>query len=294
MSRFSYGILASGTLGMKCLASVHEKRQIAFVFTDKQSSEIIEFCQQQTIPFFAGNPRNGKAAFFLSNYSVDVLLSVNYLFIIEKDIIQFPRAYAVNFHGSLLPKYRGRSPHIWAIINNEKETGITAHLMTEGCDEGDIIYQEAIPINTTATGADILEQFSMKYPLVIDRVIEKLEKGEAVLIKQDETKATWFGKRTPEDGMISWDWQKERIYNWVRAQAKPYPGAFSFYKNDKVVIHSIEFCEHGFSCNEPNGKIIVGGAEPVIKTPNGAVKLTCIDTAKRIIFQKDEVLHERH
>ena len=70
----------------------------------------------------------------------------SYLFLIEKDIILHPRFLTFNIHGSLLPKYRGRAPHIWAIINNEKETGITAHVIDEKCDSGDIISQIKIKI----------------------------------------------------------------------------------------------------------------------------------------------------
>ena len=294
MSNFSYGILASGALGLECISFVCKRSDVNFVLTDKQSIDIINFCTQNKIPFFAGNPRNGKGFQFIREFSADVLLSINYLFIVETDIISFPRKCAVNFHGSLLPKYRGRSPHIWAIINNETETGITAHLITEGCDEGDILYQEMIPIHPHATGADLLQQFFVKYPSVIMGVMDTLEKNEAVFKKQNEKKATWFGKRSPEDGGINWNWQKERIHNWIRAQAKPYPGAFTFYKDEKIIIHAIEYCDDGFQYDEPNGKILSGGHEPVIKTPNGAVKLTSIETTAPVLFTKDEVLYERH
>jgi methionyl-tRNA formyltransferase len=290
LTEFSYGILASGALGLRCIEVIYSKKQVSFILTDRQSVGIIDFCDRHFIPVFVGNPRNGKAIVFMNAYAVDVLLSVNYLFIIEKDIILFPKKYAINFHGSLLPKYRGRSPHIWAIINNEKQTGITAHLITEGCDQGDIIYQESLPINPTATGADVLQLFFIKYPLIISKVIDAIENENLVFIKQDEYKATWFGKRTPADGHINWNWHKERIYNWVRAQAKPYPGAFAFYRNEKVIIHKIEFSEYGFSYDDPNGKILQGGAEPVIKTSNGAVKLLDIETINRGFFLKNEIL----
>ena len=294
MNSFSFCLLVSGSLGLHCLIYIYRKRKVVCVLTDKKSYEIIEFCKQNEIPIFIGNPRYRGAKIFFQNLSADVLLSINYLFIIEKDIIEFPSKYAINFHGSLLPKYRGRSPHIWAIINNENKTGITAHIMTEGCDEGDIIYQEILPINSTDTGADILNLYSLKYPSVIDIVIDILENDEVTFIKQDSTKATWFGKRVPEDGEIKWYWQKERIYNWVRAQAKPYPGAFTFYKNEKIIINRLEFCDYGFSQNDANGKILLGGIQPIIKTPNGAVRLTDIEKNKSIIFQKDEILHERY
>jgi methionyl-tRNA formyltransferase len=294
LSNYSYGILASGNLGLICLEAIYAKRGVIFVMTDKMSTSIAEFCSSHSIPVFIGNPRNGKAINFLSSYSADVLLSINYLFIIESDVIEFPKKFAVNFHGSLLPKYRGRSPHVWALINNETETGITAHLITSQCDEGDIIYQEKISIPPHITGGDILQQFFLRYPIVVSKVIDNIEEGNVSLFKQDETKATWFGKRSPEDGRINWSWQKERIHNWVRAQAKPYPGAFTYYNQEKVIIHSIDFCDHGFSYSDPDGRILEGGVQPVIKTPNGAVKLISIEVSKPIFFIKGGVLNERY
>lgn len=294
MSNYSYGILASGTLGLHCLTIISRENHINFVLTDKKSFVIIEFCTKNDIPCFVGNPRNGKGLQFIKNFSTDVILSINYLFIIESDIIGFPKKICVNFHGSLLPKYRGRTPHIWAIINNEKKTGITAHLITEGCDEGDIIYQEEIAIHSNYTGAKLLDIFVLRYPPFINKVINLLENDRIVFVKQDETKATWFGKRSSEDGCINWNWHKERIYNWVRALSNPYPGAFTFYKGIKIIIYRIEFCEDGFLYDQANGTILTGGDQPVIKTPNGAVKLISIHSEIPISFTKDELLHERH
>ena len=294
MTKFNYGILVSGTLGLSCLEFINNISCICYVFTDTKSKDVVNFCLKNNIPCFIGNPRNDKAVDFIKKYPTDVLLSINYLFIINSDLIQLPRKYAINFHGSLLPKYRGRTPHIWSIINNEKETGITAHIITEECDKGEIVHQDKIKILPDTTGGSILEQFIKLYPVIIQKVISMIENDQIVLVKQDETKATWFGKRTPEDGEINWNWQKERIYNWVRAQSNPYPGAFTYYKNSKVIIHKIEYSDMGFDFEQENGTILLGGSRPIIKTPNGAVKLTTIETANVIIFNKEEKLHERH
>lgn len=294
MTKFNYGILVSGSLGLSCLEFINNISRICYVFTDTRSKEIVDFCIKNNIPYFIGNPRNDKAVDFIKKYPTDVILSINYLFIINSDLIRLPRKYAINFHGSLLPKYRGRTPHVWSIINNEKETGITAHRITEECDKGEIVHQEKIQILPDTTGGNILEQFINLYPVIIQKVISMIEDDQVVLVEQDETKATWFGKRNPEDGEINWNWQKERIYNWIRAQSSPYPGAFSFYNKIKIIIHKIEFSEIGFDFKQENGTILQGGNQPIIKTPNGAVKLLVIETDRMIEFIKDEKLHERH
>lgn len=281
MEKLSVCLLVSGGLGLSLLRHIAFKNSYVLhsVFTDKKSDGIISFCKDNNIAWFAGNPRGGKTADFRKTLTErpDIILSINYLFLIEEDLISYPTKYAVNIHGSLLPKYRGRTPHVWAIINNEKKTGITAHLITSECDKGAIIAQKKIPILNTDTGGSILKKYNECYPVLIDEVIEKLlsDNFEDCLIKQDERKATYFPKRTPEDGEIDWNWQKERIYNWVRAMAPPeYPGAFFFDGNKKIIVHKLEYSDIGFSMETENGKIIQRNTDNyIIKTQNGCVKV---------------------
>ena len=266
------GLLASGGLGLSVVKHFLSKSGLTFVMTDKKSIEIIELAKEKGVPCFVGNPRNGRSQDFTKDKKIDVLISVNYIFLIQKDLIRLPSKVAFNIHGSLLPKYRGRTPHVWAIINNEVETGITAHLIDKGCDTGDIIEQIKIPIGKGDTGADILKKYSENYIPLVERVMIKIEDGELNLSPQDDLKATFFGKRTPEDGRIDWNWQKERIRNWIRAQAYPYPGAFTFLGSNKIIIDEVVFDERGYEENMPNGLIL--SKEPfLVKSPNGVIKI---------------------
>lgn len=269
------GLLASGNLGFIVLEYMKSLYQIEFVMTDKKSNTIIDFCLNNNIPCFTGNPRNGKAHSFFANKCVDLIVSVNYLFIIEKDIIELPTLFAFNIHGSLLPKYRGRTPHVWSIINNEKQTGITAHKIDEGCDTGDIIEQIKIEITDTDTGASILNKYAQQYIPLIESVLFKIKNDSVLYLKQNDIEATYFGVRTPDDGKIDWNWQKERIYNWVRAQASPYPGAFSFYEDEKIIIDEIVFSNYGFNAEMPNG-LILSEKPLLVKTSNGVIELTIV------------------
>lgn len=266
------GILASGNLGHVALQHLYKNYIIEYVLTDSKSNSIINFCNQKGIPHFTGNPRNGKALNFCIRFKIDILISVNYLFIIEKDLIKLPKEFAFNIHGSLLPKYRGRTPHVWAIINNESETGITAHLIDEGCDTGDIIEQIKIKIDFEDTGSDILNKFNDYYLELLNRVLNKVRIGKLSFVKQQNDFATYFGKRTPSDGKIDWNWQKERIYNWVRAQADPYPGAFTLYNGNKIIIDKIKYTETGFT-NEMSNGLVLSISPFLVKTPNGVVEL---------------------
>ena len=283
----SLGLLCSGRLGYQTLLKLLEKYQINFVFTDSKSKNIIEFCEQNKLRVFVGNPRNGRAKEFIAKNECEILISINYLFLIEEDIINLSKGLTFNIHGSLLPKYRGRTPHVWAIINGEEFTGITAHIIDEGCDTGDILEQIKISIEPNDTGDNILTKYESNYLPLIEKVIDSFNQGKLKPKKQDPKKATYYGKRIPDDGLINWNWQKERIYNWIRAQAHPYPGAFTFLHGKKITIDEISYSDDGYEYKQPNGMVL--NSHPlIIKTPNGAVEIKSF--REKIELTKGQVL----
>lgn len=288
----NYCICASGGLGTIVLKNLYEHHlDIACILTDKHSDEIIAYADQLKIPVYAGNPRNGRAISWLhdNHISFDNILSVNYLYILEPDVLSAVNNVAINFHGSLLPKYRGRTPHVWAIINGEKQCGITAHMMNAQCDDGDIVKQVVVPIEEEDTGAAILHKYNALYPGMVMQVVEDIENNNLHPIKQDLNQATYFGKRTPDDGDINWDWQKERIQNWVRAQANPYPGAFTYLNGHKIIINKVTFSDKGFVDTMTNGLVVdVDNDTPYIKTQNGVLAL--VDYQAEIKLQIGDVL----
>jgi methionyl-tRNA formyltransferase len=278
--------LASGNLGSVILKDLIANQEVSlvFVYTDSKSTSIIETCQQQHIPLFVGNPRSGKSSDFIRDVETpQLLLSVNYLFIIQRDVISKTSGYAINIHGSLLPKFRGRTPHVWAIINNEKVTGVTAHIIEEGCDEGDIVLQKEVPILESYTGQDLLNVFNSLYPKIVEEIIQKVKANTIQLVKQNNMNATFFEKRTADDGKINFGWQKERIYNWVRAQARPYPGAFCFVNDQKLIIHKVSFSDFGFRQDMPNGLVVELESDAVfVKTQNGVLKVMDMETNTKL------------
>lgn len=266
------GFLVSGALGETVLKYFLNQLDIQFVLTDKSSTSIVDLCKLNNIPVYAGNPRNENIHNFIQGLECDVIASVNYLFIIQKKIISLAKGLCFNVHGSLLPKFRGRTPHVWAIINGEKQTGITAHVIDEGCDTGAIIKQVVIDIEKEDTGAIILEKYKALYIPLVEEVFKNYKEGNIQLEVQDESKATFFGKRTQNDGRIDWNWCVERIQNWVRAQAYPYPGAFTFYNNQKIVIDKVSKSDFGFHYLVENGTIL--SANPIlVKCTNSVLQI---------------------
>lgn len=111
-------------------------------------------------------------------------------------------------------------------------------------------------------------------------------------IKQDEGLMTYFDKRTPEDGRINWNWQRERIYNWVRALAPPYPGAFCFLGDVKITINRILFSDFGFFSKTKNGTVVALAKDSfIVKTQNGCIEVADYSIENNIMLSKGDVLN---
>lgn len=132
---------------------------------------------------------------------------------------------ALNMHGSLLPKYRGRVPVNWAVLHGERETGATLHYMAAKPDAGDMVAQTAVPILPDDTAREVLDKVTVAAELTLDRALPALMAGTAPRVPLDLAVGSYFGGRTPEDGRIDWSRPAAQIHNLVRAVAPPYPGA---------------------------------------------------------------------
>ena len=279
------GMLVSGNLGFTVLKLVDSLYEIVFVMTNKNSVSILDYCFNKKIPCFIGNPRNNKSSSFIQNKEIDVLMSVNYLFLIDENLISHPKILAFNIHGSLLPKYRGRTPHVWAIINGEVETGISAHLIDKECDTGDILYQEKIPISDNNTGGEILNIFESRYPEIAIKILDDINTDTIVRTKQSEDDSSYFPKRTPDDGKINLNLDSISIYNWVRAQSFPYPGAYMFYNSKKVIVDRVKIVNMIYDEKLQNGSVIC--EKPLlIKLKDGVLELSKIRNHDNIFIKK--------
>ena len=172
----------------------------------------------------------------IASWKPDLILSFYYRSMIQEDILSIPRLGAFNMHGSLLPKYRGRVPINWAVLNGEKETGVTLHHMVKRADAGDIVDQEKVAIGPDETAAEVFAKCVKAARVVLERQLDALTSGTAPRKPQDESQATKFGGRKPEDGRIDWTQSSEKIYNLIRAVTQPYPGAFTMSRGKKLLI----------------------------------------------------------
>jgi len=166
----------------------------------------------------------------------DFLFSFYYRQMLKTPLLKSARRGAFNVHGSLLPKYRGRVPVNWAIINGETETGATLHAMIEKPDAGDIVDQIAVPILPDDTAREVLEKVTVAAEMTLHRSLPALVAGTAKLTPQDLSKGSYYGGRRPEDGAIAWTRSAREIHNLVRAVTRPYPGAFCDTAAGRLVV----------------------------------------------------------
>jgi methionyl-tRNA formyltransferase len=157
----------------------------------------------------------------------DFLMSFYYRQMLHAPLLALPRRAALNLHGSLLPKYRGRAPVNWAVLNGERETGASLHHMAVKPDAGDLVAQTAVPILPDDTAREVFDKVTVAAEITLDRVLPQLLAGNAPRAKLDLAAGSYYGGRKPEDGRIDWQSSAKSIHDLVRAVAPPYPGAFT-------------------------------------------------------------------
>lgn len=235
MSRPKIAVFAYSEVGAACLEElIADGANVVKVYTHEDDpNETIWFRSVREIAERAGIPASAPERFgeaeiaeFLA-LGTELVFSFYYRKLIPAAVINSPRLGAYNMHGALLPRYRGRACVNWAVLNGESETGATLHVMTDKPDSGDIIGSEAVPIEFTDTALDVSLKVAEAARRVLARSLPALEAGTAVRRPQDESQATYFGRRRPEDGRIDWNKSAVEIYNLVRAVTRPFPGAFT-------------------------------------------------------------------
>jgi methionyl-tRNA formyltransferase len=185
----------------------------------------------------------------------DFIFSFYYRRMLPPEVLASAQRGAYNMHGSLLPKYRGRAPVNWAVLNGETETGATLHEMVAKPDAGGIVDQQPVPIGPDDLAVEVFRRVTQAAETVMRRSIGPLLAGTAQLRPNDIARGSYYGGRRPEDGRIDWTKSAREIHNLVRAVAPPYPGAFC----DRLKINRTQRVERRAPTAEP-GPYREGGA----------------------------------
>lgn len=245
MSRNKAVVFAYHTVGVECLTTLlNHGFDIPLVLTHEDSpSENIWFksvrdlCCERQIPFITpSNMGDPEVMRRIEEIAPDYLFSFYYRFMIPSNILQLASVCALNMHGSLLPKYRGRVPINWAVLHGETKTGATLHVMEDKPDAGDIVNQKSVPILPDETAYDVFNKVSEIAKITLEEVIPDLLQGEFPRRPNRLQEGSYFGGRQPDDGRINWEQSAQDVYNLVRAVAPPYPGAFTEIANVRYIV----------------------------------------------------------
>src|SRR3989338_4258237 len=189
------------------------------------------------------NPNSEEAVSYLKPFSTDLFVVIDYGYILKKSVLSLPKLYPLNVHASLLPKYRGAAPINRAIINGEKETGISVIKMNELMDAGDILLQKKLPIEQNDTAQTLEEKLAILAAQSSVEAIEIIGKGSIKFIGQSAREASFAPKLEKKDGLINWNNDALSIVNQIRGLI-PWPGAFTYYNGRLVKIWSARVSEN--------------------------------------------------
>jgi UDP-4-amino-4-deoxy-L-arabinose formyltransferase/UDP-glucuronic acid dehydrogenase (UDP-4-keto-hexauronic acid decarboxylating) len=230
-----------GCMGVRTLKALGA--DVARVYThDDDPNEnhwygsVAKTCAELGVTCTTANPHDPAEIAAIRAIGPGAIFSLYYRDMLMDTVLSLAKHGAVNLHGSLLPRYRGRAPVNWQILHGETRGGVTLHHMVKRADAGDIVDQEGFEIGPDDTGVDVYRKMLPAAERVLRRSAKAVLDGTAPRIRQMESKATYYGRRRPEDGLIDWNWCAEDVRNLVRAVTKPYPGAFTFASGRKVMV----------------------------------------------------------
>ncbi len=192
----------------------------------------------------------------------DFLFSFYFRQMMGKPLLDLPTLGALNLHGSYLPRFRGRAPVNWVLVQGETETGVTLHYMDEKPDHGDIVLQRRIPIDPEDTALVLTRRMAETGSALVREAYPLLETGRAPRRPQEHALSTYFGGRGPADGLLVWDRPAESLRNLVRAVTAPWPGAFTTYQGSRLLVWKAAVrpgtAEPGRVLLDPEGIPLVG------------------------------------
>ncbi len=167
----------------------------------------------------------------------ELIFVVGWSQLVREEFIATAASGVFGMHPTLLPRHRGRAPIPWAILSGLARTGVTLFEISDpSADSGPIVAQVEVAIAPDETATSLYGKLARAHVDLIREYVPQLVAGTAPRIPQDERRASAWPRRTPADGIIDWDTRAPYLYDWVRAQTRPYPGAFTYLGNERVTV----------------------------------------------------------
>jgi methionyl-tRNA formyltransferase len=200
--------------------------------------------------------------------------------LIQPELLTLPGLGFIGMHPTLLPQGRGRAPIPWAIILGLKETGVTWFYADPGADTGDILIQQSVPVLDTDTASTLGARTDEIAAQLLCKALPLLASGRAPRIKQDESAASIWPRRRPDDGIVDWTRDAGALCRWIRALTHPYPGAFTFQAERKLFIWSAERAILPLT-GVPGEVLSVDQRGAIVVTGQGLLNLTHVQWSDR-------------
>ncbi len=254
------------------------------VRTNPTDPELIKITSHLGLEMF--QPGKVNAAEFIDKVRAlgpDLNVSVSYDQILRRPIIETAHKGFINFHAGKLPFYRGRNVINWAIINNEKEIGITAHYVDEGIDTGDIILQRSVPIGWRDTYGSMLDKVVKALPGLVLDTVALISEGNFRSRSQKGLQGTYFGRREEGDEWIDWTDSSLNIYNKIRGISRPGPGAVTHMRDERIIIWDAFYERDWPEYIAKSGQVVGQNRDGVmVKTGDSMVLVKEVQTNDRI------------
>lgn len=231
-------------------------------------ASLAELATQHGIPVVAPTSAGDDLSCRLHALAPDFIFSFYYRQLLPDALLATARRGALNMHGSLLPRFRGRAPVNWAVLRGASETGATLHYMVSRADAGDIVDQAAVPIRDDDTAYDVFHRVAEAAEHVLARSLPLLVAGTAPRRAQDLSQGEYCGRRRPEDGRIDWSRGAHDIHNLVRAVAPPFPGAFADFDGERWLVTRTQVLPP-VSSGSPSLQLRAEAGHPVVTCQDG-------------------------
>ena len=287
--------VGSKKIGLSCLKEMYNlsKDSLIGVVTindeDDTRSEfknIQKFCKKNNIPVSIA-PSKQQSEDIILSYKPDICFVIGWYWLIsEKTLNKVPNGF-LGIHNSLLPLYKGGSPLVWQLINGEEEVGVSMFTLTKGVDNGDLWFQQKVKINNIDNINDVLLKIESQTIKNFKLYYLDIIKGKKSPTPQPNITESYCAQRIPGDGLVDWKKSSIEISNFIRAQSKPYPGAYSFYKEQKLIFWDVVL----------NNTTYYGTPGQIVKISNKGIDIICGDnktiTVKKINYNgKDMIIND--
>lgn len=273
--------IGSKKIGVTVLEKLYElsPKSIIGIMTIDDSSdtrtvfqELFHFANKYSIPLYVAESKPASEK-IIKKINPDLCFVVGWYWLITESMLSSVPGGFIGIHNSLLPKYRGGAPLVWSLINDEKEVGLSIFSFSQGMDDGRIWVQKKVLVEISDFISDVLIKIEKETILALQEVYLKILSGDIEPVEQNHNSATYCSQRQSSDGIINWNLSSKKIYNFIRAQSDPYPGAFSYYNGNQCIVWKAKMFD----------EVYYGIPGQILQIANDGIYVSCGDQSALIL-----------